>query len=75
MKPKPKISKATGEWRVERPGYGFTGPTILGPFPTQAAALAALQISTGSAPSQAAAATAPVAPRWRGHQIWPLVIR
>lgn len=75
MKSKPKITKTAAGWRVERPGYGFAGPELLGPYPSQPAALAALQVSTGSASAQAGVAAVPVVPRWRGHQIWPMVIR
>lgn len=74
-KAKPKITKAADGWRVHRPGYGFTGPEVLGPYPSQPAALAALKVGTGSASASSQVTTSPGGERWASPKIWPVVIR
>lgn len=77
-RPKPKIRKGADGWEIIRPRCGFQGPEQLGPYPDQAAAVAALQgtVKVGSAGPNIDRTWTPEPRRtWGGRQLWQPVIR
>ncbi|WP_409186699.1 hypothetical protein F9C11_21660 [Amycolatopsis sp. VS8301801F10] len=76
MKPKPRVYKGRDGWMVDRPGYGFTGPTTSGPHKTREAAHRTLA-GPGYAGGQIERTETPAGPR-RSQQYpitpWPVEV-
>lgn len=79
MKSKPRVYKGPAGWMVDRPAYGFTGPTTTGPHPSQAGALRTLQAGPGYAGGQVERTETPAGAEgtegWYPITPWPVEVR
>ncbi|MEC3977882.1 hypothetical protein [Amycolatopsis sp. H20-H5] len=74
MKRRPRITKESGQWRIERDGYGFNRPESLGPFRSHAAACTRLAaLVPGSAAAQVERTRTPE--QYWPPTLWPLIVQ